>query len=237
MFSGSHKSAGFGSIDQHINERSFDDVTQIDAAASLEMGKLLPKKAGISIPTYASISKLTSNPEYDPFDLDIKLKDKIKAAPASQRDSIKEQAVDATTIKTLNFTNVRKNNLSGRRLKLWSIENFDFSYSYTSSEHHNAIATEDELNNYKGGLGYNFTRTPKFWEPLKKRIKGRSSWFNFIRDLNFNPMPTTLGFRADINRQFGASIVPEILAVQKTSFRKPIINFLISTAPIHCVGT
>ena len=136
--SGAYKSVGFGSIDQHINERSLDDIAQLDAAANLELGKLLPKKAGLSIPTYLSLSKTTSTPQYDPFDLDIKLKDKLRQAPSRERDSIKQQAVDATTIKTLNFTNVRKLNLSGKKPKLWSIENFDFSYSSTQSEHHNS---------------------------------------------------------------------------------------------------
>ena len=144
---GSIRSVGFGSIDQSINQRSLDDRTQLDAAANLELGKLLPKKAGISIPFYGSISKSVSLPEYDPFDLDIKLKDKINAAPASKKDSIREQAVDATTIKSFNFTNVRRNNVTGKKLKLWSIENFDVSYSYTSSEHHNPVAEEDELIN------------------------------------------------------------------------------------------
>ncbi len=202
--SGSHKSAGFGTIDQHINERSTDNITQVDGAANLQLGKLLPKKAAISVPMYASISTLTSKPEYDPFDLDIKLKDKLKAAPAKERDSIKEQAVDATTIKTVNFTNVKKNNVSGKKLKPWSIENFDLSYSYTRSEHHNAIAVEDEYITNKGGLGYNYIHTPKFLQPFQKRIKSRSKWYSLVKDLNINPVPSVLSFRADVNRQFGA---------------------------------
>ncbi len=202
--SGSYKSVGFGSIDQHINDRSLADVTQLDAATTLELGKLLPKKLGISIPTYTSISKSLIMPEYDPFDLDIKLKDKLKMAPASERDSIREQAIDATTIQTINFTNVRKLNLSGKKPKLWGIENFDLSYSYTRSEHHNDLATEDELINYKGGLGYNYSLAPKPWQPFKKRIKSKSLWYGLVRDFNINFLPTVLSFREDANRQFGA---------------------------------
>ncbi len=202
--SGSIRTVGFGSIDQNINARSLDNNTQLDAATTLELGRLLPKKAALSIPFYASISRNVSTPEYDPYDLDIKLKDKLKAAPANERDSIKEQAVDATTIKTFNFTNVRKNNLTGKKLKPWSIENFDVSYSYTQSEHHSPLAEEDELITYKGGLGYNFAGVPKYWEPLKRRIKSKSKWLNIIKDFNLNPVPDILGFRADIVRQFGA---------------------------------
>ncbi len=202
--SGSYKSAGFGSIDQSTNERSFDNNSEVDAATNLELGKLLPKKAALSIPMYAGITKTNSTPEYDPFDLDIKLADKIKAAPAAQKDSIRSQAVDATTVETLNFTNVRKNNTKNKKLKPWSIENFNVSYSYTHSEHHSPLAVEDELVVHKAGLGYAYNHTAKFIEPFKRKFKSRSPWLGLIRDLNFNPMPSLLSFNADIVRQFGA---------------------------------
>ena len=202
--SGSVRSVGFGTIDQNINQRSLSNNTQLDAATNLELGKLLPKSAGLSIPFYASVSKSISTPEYDPYDLDIKLNDKVSAASTAQKDSIREQAADATTIKSFNFTNVRKNNISGKKLKLWSIENFDLSYSYTRSDHHNPIAEEDQLTTYKGGLGYNYAGLPKYWEPFKKRIKSKSPWFGLFKDFNLNPVPSVITFRADVNRQFGA---------------------------------
>ncbi len=202
--SGSKRTAGFGAIDQNTNERSYDNNAEIDAAANLELGKLLPKKAAMSIPVYAGLTKTTSTPQYDPFDLDIKLADKIKAAPASQKDSIQQQAVDQTTVTTLNFTNVHKNNTSGKKLKIWSIENINVSYSYNRSEHHSPLAVEDELITNKANLAYNYTHTARYWEPFKKLIKSKSPWLALIRDFNFNPMPTVLGFQANIDRQFGA---------------------------------
>jgi len=201
--SGSVKSVGFGTIDQSINERSFSTTTQLDAATNLELGKLLPKKSGVSIPFYGSVSKNVSTPEYDPYDLDIKLSQKIDAAPAAQKDSIKAVAVDYTLIKSFNFTNVRRNNISGKKLKIWSIENFDISYSYTHTDHHNPIAVQDELTAYKGGVGYNYVGTPKYWEPFRRFIKSKSPWYALFKDFNLNPVPAVLTFRGDINRQYG----------------------------------
>ena len=202
--SGSKRTAGFGTIDQSTNQRSLDNNNQVDAAVNIELGKLLPKKAAMSIPVYAGITRTTSTPQYDPFDLDINLQDKIKAAPAAQKDSIREQAVDQTTVTTVNFTNVHKNNTSGKKLKIWSIENFNVSYSYNKSEHHSPLAEEDELITNKASLAYNYTHTAKYWEPFKKVIRTRSPWLALIKDINFNPVPTVLSFQANVIRQFGA---------------------------------
>ncbi len=202
--SGSVMSVGFGSIDQSINERALSSTTQLNAATNLELGKLFPKSAGLSIPFYGSISRNVSKPEYDPYDLDIKLQDKINLAPASERDSIEQEALDVTEIKSFNFTNVRRNNIRGKKLKLWSIENFDFSYSFTQTNHHNPIALEDNLDVYKGGLGYNFVGTPKYWEPFKKLIKSKSPWYSLFKEFNLNPVPAVITFRGDVVRQFGA---------------------------------
>ncbi|MBC7827362.1 MAG: cell surface protein SprA [Chitinophagaceae bacterium] len=202
--SASARSQGFGNIDQRINERSREDYTQFDVATNLELGKLLPPKAGISIPFYANVSKTVSTPQYDPYDLDVKLKDKLRGASSSRRDSIRNDAVDVRTIKTVNFTNVKKINTSGKKQKPWSIENIDVSYSYYKEEQHNSLIENNEVTRHRAGLGYNYITEPVYWEPLKKTIKSRSPWYAFLRELNINPKPSLLGFRADVNRQFGS---------------------------------
>lgn len=202
--SGSAHSTGFGTLEQRVNQRSRDNFTQVDVATNLELGKLLPKKAGMSIPVYASLQRTVSAPEYDPYDLDIRLKSKVSAAPASQKDSIRNDAVDLKTIKTVNFTNVKKTNTSGKKQQIWSVENIDVSYSYYKEEQQNPLIESNEVIRHRAGLGYNYTSSPKYWEPMKSAIKSKSNWFSLIKDFNINPMPSLLGFRADMYRQFGS---------------------------------
>src|SRR5450432_1858718 len=201
--SGSIKSIGFGSIDQGIQNRSFDATTQLDMATNLELGKLFPRNLALSIPFYGSISRTVATPEYNPYDMDILLQNELSATPPASRDSVKDVAIDYTLVRSFNFTNVRRNNVTGKKLKLWSIENFDLSYSFTHTNHHDPIALEDELKVYKGGLGYNFVGTPKYWEPFKKMIKSRSPWYALFKDFNLNPVPAVLTFRGDVVRQYG----------------------------------
>jgi cell surface protein SprA len=79
-FTGSARSRGFGTLEQKVNERSREDFVQFDVSTSLDLGKLLPRGAALQIPVYAGLSKTTSTPEYDPYDLDLKLKEKLKSA-------------------------------------------------------------------------------------------------------------------------------------------------------------
>ncbi len=200
--------AGFGTLEQRVNERARENFMQFDAAANLELGKILPKKLGLSIPLYASINQTIRTPEYDPYDLDIKLKDKINNASGKVRDSIKTDALDKTTIKTINFTNVRIQPTG--KTHIWSPSNIDVSYSYIKFEQTNPLILKNDVSKTRAGLGYTYNTQPKYLEPFKKLIKSKSAWYGLVRDLNFNPKPSLLSFRADINRQFG-EYVPRIV--------------------------
>jgi len=207
---------GFGTIEQRINERSTDNLMQFDAAASLDVGKLAPKAAKLSIPVYASINKTVRTPQYDPYDKDVKYKDKLDAAQTkAQRDSIKNAAIDQTTIKTINFTNVRVQ--PGAKTHLWSLSNFDVSYSYTKTEQSSPTVLRNEVVKQHGGFGYTYNVASKYVEPFKKMLaKRRSAWYNLIRDFNYNLKPSLLSFRADINRQSGIYI-PRIVNTDAVS--------------------
>lgn len=210
---------GFGTLEQRINDRYRDNFLQFDASATLELGKLMPKKFAVSIPVYAGYSQQVSNPEYDPNDLDVKLKDKLRDAPNKQaRDSIRNNAIDFTSTTTLNFTNVRVNKAS-RKPKPWDPANFDVSYSYLKIKAHTPLIESNEVTRHRGALGYNYAPKPKYIEPFKRiRFfrKQKTHWFDLVKDFNFNFIPSQLTFRADLNRQFGA-IRPRSIGSSKYS--------------------
>lgn len=195
---------GFGTIEQKINERYRDDFMQFDFSTNLELGKLLPKRMGMSIPFYASYSQSTSSPQYDPYDLDIKLQDKLNASPADIRDSIRNNAIEFNSVQTINFTNVKKNKTNGKSPKIYDIENVDISYSYTKTENHTPLIEINEVTKQRGALGYNFAPQPNYIEPFKKIFKkSKTRWVDLIKDFNINLVPSQLSFRLDMTRQFG----------------------------------
>ena len=209
-FSMSHHSVGWGTIEQRVNERSFNAVTQMDFSSNLELGKLLPKEAGLSIPMYASISSNTQAPQYDAYDLDVKLKDKLNNSPANQRDSIRRQSLTKETTKTVNFTNVKKRPKAGRKPLPWDISNVDVTYSYVSQDRQSPTVEEDKVVRHRGVFGYNYATQAKYYQPFKNVIKSKTHWFDLIKDFNFNLAPSVVSVSMDVNRQFGRFIPRDV---------------------------
>ena len=202
---GSTRTRGFGTLEQRVNERSREDVYTFDLSANIDAGKLLPKQLGLQIPVYAGISRIISTPEYDPYDLDIKLDQKLKNSTGNAKDSIRSDAQDITTIKTLNFTNVKKLKLDGKRPKIWSISNIDLNYSFIETEQHNPLIELYQMRRTRAAVGYNYAPQARYIEPFSRLIKSKSKWLTLFKDFNFNYVPSLLSFRGDVFRQFGAT--------------------------------
>ena len=200
--SASQYSQGWGTIEQNINQRAKDNLTQLDAAINIDAAKMLPKELKLTLPVYASINKNIITPQYDPYDQDVLYKTKLSMAKSTaQRDSIKQASLDQTTVTTLNFTNVRF--LPKGKPHLWNISNFDVSYSYTHTTETSPTILFNDVAKHKVNLGYTFSNPTKYIEPFKKLIKNTSPWLNFIKDFNFNLKPSLISARTDINRQMG----------------------------------
>jgi cell surface protein SprA len=225
--SGNMHTKGFGTLEQRVNERYRDNFYQYDIATTLDLGKLTPKKVGLTIPVFASYSQSVSKPEYDPYDKDIRLKDKLNAVPANQRDSIRKTAVDFSSTTTVNFTNVKKNRTNGKKPKIYDISNVDVSYSYLKIKKYSPLIEYNDVTKHRAVLGYNFAPTPKYITPFKNLFKKqKTKWFDIIKDFNFNLVPSQLSFRADIQRQFGA-IKPRSLGGDKYQTPETYDKYLI----------
>jgi len=204
IFAGSHRTAGFGSIDKKVNERAMDDLTTFDLSANLELGKFFPEKAQVQIPLYVGYSQSKSNPKYNPLDPDIKMKDALDMAGSRDaRDSIKHLAQDVVTRKSINFTNVKidRTSKSGKP-KFYDPANFSLTYSYSEMVKRNVNVEQNLDKNYRGLFSYNYNGRPETIEPFRnlKLLKGKM--FQLFRDLNISPTPTQFTFRTDFWRHY-----------------------------------
>ncbi len=199
---GNYGGIGYGGLEQKLNDRAREEVIQYDLAASLQLGRLLPESIGLSIPFYAQYSEQISNPQFDPYDLDIPLKDKLRAADSREkRDSIRKQAQDFTRISTINFENVQKQKTGKGPSFPWDISNFSFTYGYTQTFRRTPIIAKDQIDDYRGIVNYNFSMKPLFIYPFKGLIK-KDKYFKWLTEFNLNLIPQSFSFNTQLNRRF-----------------------------------
>ena len=200
---GKTSTAGFGSIDQSVNERSQENFYQYDIATNIEGGKLLGPQSRLSIPFYYGYSKAITTPKYYPLDPDIPLSIALdNTANASEKDSIKNLSQAVVERRSYNFTNIRLNPKENSKQTLVSPSNLSASYSYNEMQMHD-INTEYSIDkDYRAILAYNYNGRPKLIEPFKKSKILANKAFSIIRDFNFYPLPAQIGYRWEFVRNY-----------------------------------
>lgn len=209
---GTMHTKGYGSIDQRVNDRFRDDYYQYQGNANLNLGKIMPKNWGVQLPVFIGYNQSTSNPEYDPYDVDITLTDKLNALSGQARTEALQAAQDFNSISSFNVNNMRilGNPAKQKKVMPWSARNFDLSYSYLRQFNRNALIKSNDFTDQKLSLGYTYNVTVKPFEPFKKKIKSKSPWLLFIKDFNLNYLPNNFTFRTNLDRTFNETMLRDV---------------------------
>lgn len=196
---GTYSGTNWGAIDASVSERQRNTQYTFDFSTNAQLGQFLGKKARISVPFYYSYSLGIVNPEFDPFNPDIKLSE----YSADERKERAKKGQDYSLTKSFNFTNVRKERKPGKEVHLWDIENFSLSYSQSDRLLRDFNTEFDRTLTYRGGLNYTYSGTPKLIEPFKQvGFLNKSDWFDIIQDAHFYLGPKSIGFQNDLMRSY-----------------------------------
>lgn len=195
------ETAGFGGIEQGVNERRNDNEYQYSITTNVELGKLFPEKAKVSAPLYYSYTKDLVSPKYNPFDNDQLLDDALDAcANNSERDSLKSLTQTTTTYSNLSLSNA-KVNIRSRKPMPYDPANFAFSYSHSRRYNTGETTKWETDENWKGSMNYSYTPSYKPLTPFGK-LNNKNKWLRILREFNFNWLPQNVTFNTDIIRKY-----------------------------------
>ncbi|HZY82553.1 MAG TPA: cell surface protein SprA [Cyclobacteriaceae bacterium] len=199
-----HITYGYGGVQSKIYERARGVTTSYDVSANIQLDKLLPKKLGLSIPVFASYESKILNPNFDPANPDMRL---AAALLSRNTDAEREEYIklirDKSIRRSLNFTNVRKVKVNKESpVRIWDVENFSFTYAFAEATQTNFNLAENTKRSVKGGVAWQYTPTFKGFEPFKDAKGLNSPYLALIKDFNFNPLPTNVTIRAELDRSF-----------------------------------
>jgi cell surface protein SprA len=153
----------------------------------------------ISVPFFYGYSLGIINPEYDPFNPDIKL----KAYDSETRRERARLGQDFTERRSYNFQGVRKERAAGKEAHFFDISNWTASYGYSESLHRDFNTNYDRTKIWKAGLNYGYTFSAKPYEPFKKvEFMQKSKWWAIVRDVNISLLPKNIAFSNDVVRNY-----------------------------------
>ncbi len=201
-FAGNTSQPGFGSIEQKVQERQQEQIIQYDVSTNLQMGKFFKQESGVNIPVFMNYSKAIVNPEYNPLDPDIPLKEAIDEADTeAERDSIVRNARDMVERKSFAITNVRMNK-AGTKKHFYSLSNWSTSFSMNKMSSYSPNLSYYNTSKVRGNISYNFNTRPTNVQPFKSVKWMNSDWLRLIKDFNFNVTPSRISFRTDMDRYY-----------------------------------
>lgn len=209
--SGSYSGINWGAVDSRVQDRQRNERMSFDFQSTMQLGQFLGSRARISIPFFYGYSVGVINPEYDPFNPDIKLKS-YDAATRRERSRLGQ---DFTERRSYNFQNVRKERAAGAKPHFFDISNWTASYAYNENLHRDFNTNYDRTKVWRAGLNYGYTFTPKAIEPFKKvKFMQKSKWWSIVKDANIFLAPKNIAFTNDIvrsynERQIRNNLVPE----------------------------
>ena len=199
---GAHiETAGFGSVDQPLNARRMDDYRQLNFAVQADMGRFLPEKLKLKAPVYYSIASEQTSPKYNPLDQDVLLKDALDdASTKAERDSIKNYAIDKSTVESFSISNL-KFDIQSTNPKPWDPANFTLNYSFNKRKDQDPTTEYEYTNDYRGSFQYTWTPYIKGLKPFGW-IKSKSKNLKYIKEWEFNYLPSNISFLTTMSRYY-----------------------------------
>ncbi len=199
---GAHKeTAGFGGVDQSLNDRRLDDYEQYNVAVQADLGRFLPEKAKLRAPIYYSVSKEKTTPKYNPLDQDVLLKDALDDAPDKHsRDSIMAYAVERSTIQSFSISGLKFDVRSPKPMP-WDPANFTINFSFNKQAKSDPVTEYENTNDYRGSFAYNYTPMIKGLRP-PRWLNTKNRNLKFFKEWELNYLPNSISFLTTMSRYY-----------------------------------
>ncbi|MGE8533677.1 cell surface protein SprA [Chryseobacterium sp. D764] len=196
----SYTSVGFGNIDSKPAERTQSTQSAFSINTAINVDKFLPEKTGVKIPLNYSYSQTIEDPKYNPLDTDVEFN------KAPNKDQLKKVARTYTQQRSIGVVNMHKERVNpNKKPKFYDIENVSVTAVY-NDDYFRDIYTKRNYRQYlRGYVDYNYTFKPWVIKPFNKMISDTAKstkYLRWVKEFNFNPIPTRISFRTEIDRNY-----------------------------------
>lgn len=222
---GAHlESAGFGGVDQSLNERRMDDYSRYTVAVQADLGRFLPEKAKLKAPIFYSITKEKTTPKYNPLDQDVLLSDALEGTTKHERDSINAFAIETSSQQNFSLTGLNFDVKSTNPMP-WDPANFTLNFSFNKSRKVDPTTEYENTDDYRGSFQYSYTPYIKPFKPFSF-IRTKNKSLRFFKEWELNWLPNSISFLTTMSRYYYEQ---QTRSATDVDFRMPVSvskNFL-----------
>lgn len=197
---GSFSTIGFGGITEKPAERAQSEFSAFSVNTTVNVDKFLPEKAGMKIPVNYSYTQTIEDPKYNPLDNDVTFDQ------APNKEELKKVARTYTQQRSLGVVNMRKERVNpDKKPKFYDVENLAVTAVYNDDFYRDVYTKKNYRQYLKGYIDYNYSFKPYVIRPFNKIVSDTAKsykYLRFIKEINFNPVPTRLSFRTEIDRNY-----------------------------------
>ncbi len=198
---GAHlETAGFGGVDQSLNERRLDDYSRYTMAVQADLGRFMPEKVKLRAPIFYSVTKEKTTPKYNPLDQDVLLKDALEGASRQEKDSINAFAIEHSTQQSFSLSGLTFDVRSHNPMP-WDPANFSVNFSFNKTSKTDPTTEYENISDYRGNFVYSYSPYIKPYKPFAK-IKSKSKNARFFKDWELNWLPNSISFLTSVSRYY-----------------------------------
>ncbi len=197
---GSYSTIGFGAITERPSERAQSTFSAFNINTTVNLDKFLPEKLGLKIPVNYSYTQTIEDPKYNPLDNDVTFEE------VANKQELKKVARTYTQQRSIGVVNMRKERMNpDKKTKFYDVENLSLTTVY-NDDYYRDIYTKKNYGQYlRGYIDYNYSFKPFVIRPFNKLVSDTAKSYKYLRwvkEINFDPVPSRLSFRTEIDRNY-----------------------------------
>ena len=200
--SGNISSVGFGALDRGPVERQQEEIKNYSVNAAVNLDKFLPDNLGLKIPFNYVITEQFIDPKFNPLDNDVEFDEDPR------RDQLSDIVRTYNKRITYGFSNVRKERVNTtRQQRFYDVENLSLSFLYNSNFSRDIYTKYHKDKSLRASLNYNYNFRTRYTQPFQdwhmvNDTAKSARYLQWVKEFNFNPLPSRLSFRTDIIRTY-----------------------------------
>lgn len=195
-----YSTVGFGAIDQKPVERAQATYSGFNINTTVNVDKFIPEKVGMRIPVNYSYTQTIEDPKYNPIDTDVEFQ------KASNKEELKKVARTYTHQRSISVVNMRKERMNeNSKPRFYDVENLSFTAIYNDDFYRDVYTKRNYRQFLRSYLDYNYSFKPYVLRPFKNLVSDTAKSYKYLRwikEFNFNPVPTTFSFRTELDRNY-----------------------------------